>query len=604
MSAALDRLARHHGLTLSYPDPSTGAPRPVPDATKRLILEGLGVDPGAAPSGPAAPDRPEVPEGAQCWLPDSLRASPGWGIFCQLYELRSARNWGIGDFADLAALARIVGAAGGEFLGINPVHALFLAAPDHRSPFSPSSRRFLNPLYIAPDLLGAPEPAHAANLRAGDLVDYPAVSRTKIPALRRVFENTPRDADLDAFAAQGGTPLRQHALFEAVSARMVADGHGAGWRGWPAGMQDPQGPGIAALETELAGEIRFHTWLQMIAREQLDAAAAEARAAGMRIGLYLDLAVGEAPDGSATWSGTAAAMPGLTVGAPPDMFTDIGQDWGLSAPSPTLLREADFAPFREMIEAQLRSAGALRIDHAMGLWQLFLVPEDGKPVDGTHLRFPFADMVRHLAQLSRDHRAVVIGEDLGFVPKGFQPAMDAANILSYRLLVFEQTERGFNAPAQYPEKALACLSTHDLPVLSSWWKGEDVDRRRELGQVNAENSDRDARNRAGERAAMLRAFRKAGTLDADVNPDTEDLPLSVLHAAHGFLARTPACLVGVRLADLVGPSVPTNLPGTTDEYPNWRPKSPTPLEEIAAHPVFTETAALMRRERPRPEPRT
>lgn len=605
MSKALDRLARHHGLTLEYDDPA-GGKRPVPDETKRLILQGLGIDPKGDPKGDPAPTRMEVTKEARCYLPDTLRHAPGWGIFCQLYELRSARNWGIGDFADLATLARTCGAAGADFLGINPVHALFLADPDRRSPFAPSNRRFLNPLYIAPDLIpGVVETESTRALRATELVDYTAVANVKLRALRQAFEAMPPSGQqamrFEAFCAEGGEALRLHALFEAISARMVAAGHGAGWRTWPGSYRDPRSPQIAMMAEDLAEDVRFHLWLQWHARQQLHAAQEAAKDAGMRIGLYLDLAVGEAPDGSSTWSGAAAALPGLSVGAPPDMFATEGQSWGLSAPSPAALAEQDFAPFSEMIAAQLQDAGALRIDHAMALWQLFLVPEGESPAKGAHLRFPFPQMISTLASRSREARAVVIGEDLGFVPKGFREAMAEANVLSYRILYFEQTERGFKAPRRYPETALACLSTHDLPVLSSWWRGEDVELRRAHGMVDEERSDEDAKHRAEERADLLKKMRRADVIGGKPDAQAEELPDAVRDGAHRYIARTPCLLAGVRLADLTGPEAPTNLPGTMDEYPNWRPRSPVPLEEIADHPVFARITALMRAERPRPE---
>lgn len=602
----LDRLARHHGLTLAYDDPDTGAPRPVPAATLRRILRGLGVDPEAAPSGPAAPRTMQVPKEARCWLPPSLETAPGWGIFCQLYELRSRRNWGIGDFADLADLARICGEAGAEFMGVNPLHALFTADPGRVSPFSPSNRRFLNPLYIAVDRLpGAEEPPGVAELREAELVDYPAVAEAKLTALRGVFAAAPfagagGEAAFADFVAEGGEALRRHALFEALSHHMVAEGHGAGWRDWPAGLRDVDGPEVAELRETLKDEVEFHLWLQWIARRQLAEAAEAARAAGMRIGLYLDLAVGEAPDGSATWSGAGVALPGLTIGAPPDMFATHGQGWGLSAPSPTALAAAGFEPFRAMIAAQLEQAGALRIDHVMALWQLFLIPEEGAPAEGTHLRQPFGELLRALAELSREHEALVIGEDLGFVPRGFREAMRRANILSYRILYFEQTETGFVSMDKYSGHALACISTHDLPVMSGWWQGVDIALREAHGLVDPETSRLHARNRARERTGLLRALRRGGVLGGEAGATGTDLPEDVLDAAHRFLARTPCLLAGVRLADLAGPEAPTNLPGTVDAYPNWRPRSPTWLEDLAAAPRFARITALMRQDRPRP----
>ncbi|MCK0168463.1 4-alpha-glucanotransferase [Jannaschia sp. S6380] len=572
-------LARHHGLTLAYDDPDGGR-RAVPDATLRLILRGLGQDPDVPATGPGAPRRMTVPRDARCHLPDSLRDAPGWGIFCQLYELRSDRNWGIGDFADLAQLARICGAAGADFLGINPVHTLFTAAPARCSPFSPSNRRFLNPLYIAPDLLGCERP----ELPQGDLVDYRAVADAKLSALRSRF-----DAEGPA-AKPVDEALSLHALFETISTL-----HGGrGWTDWPADLHDPTGSAAQAIAREHADDVAFHVWLQQIARRQLSAAQDAARDAGMRIGLYLDLAVGEAQDGSATWSGTAAALPHLDVGAPPDMFSEQGQNWHLAAPSPTALKTRDFAPYRDMIAAQLQDAGALRIDHAMALWQLFLIPSGRPAAEGTHLRFPMADMLRVLAEESRRANAVVIGEDLGFVPDGFRAAMRRANVLSYRIVYFEQDAKGFHPADGYPHLALACLSTHDLPVLANWWRGDDIDRRAAHGLVSEDTSAEHMRHRARERRDLIAA------LGVDADPGAPDLPDAVLDAAHVHIARTPCLLAGVRLADLVGPEDPTNLPGVTDAYPNWRPRSPVPIEAIADHPTFQRIAALMRQHRPRP----
>ena len=340
MTSPLHRMAAHHGLTLEYetPDGPEGATRPVPDATLRTILRGLGVDPDGDPRGRPAASRMTVPSAARCHLPDDLRATPGWGVFCQLYELRSDRNWGVGDFADLARLAAHCGAAGADFLGVNPLHALFGARPEHASPFSPSNRRFLNPLYIAPALLGLDAPEAAAALRLADTVDYAAVAACKRPALRAAFDRWEADAEadadgFDAFVSEGGEALRLHAVFEAIDARQPR----SGWTRWPEELRDPASPAVARLAEREARAVRFELWLQWVARRQLDAAQAAAREAGMRIGLYLDLAVGEAPDGSATWSGAAAALPGVVVGAPPDMFSQDGQNWGLAAPSPRAL---------------------------------------------------------------------------------------------------------------------------------------------------------------------------------------------------------------------------------------------------------------------------
>ncbi len=588
----LRRLARHHGISTEYEH------GPVPETTLETILRGLGIDPDGEPKGRGAPTHMSVPRDARCHMPAWLDR-PAWGVFCQLYELRSARNWGIGDFADLAALARTLGAEGADFLGVNPLHAIFLGRPEQVSPFSPSNRRYLNPLYIAPDLLGCPEPAGAEALRAGDTVDYGAVRDAKLPSLRRVFDSFMERADPEeqrpylAFI-DADPDLFRHAGFEALSLAQARAGHGAGWLDWPEPLRDPSSPQVDAFLEENWEEVEFHRWLQYVARLQLAEAQRAAREAGMRLGLYLDLAVGEAPDGSATWSGTAAALPGVTVGAPPDMFSQTGQGWGLAAPSPAELERRDFEPFRAMIAAQLRDAGALRIDHAMALWQLYLIPDGAEPVDGAHLRYPMAQMLRILASESREAEAVVIGEDLGWVPEGFRDAMDRARVLSYRIVVFEQEEGGFRPAEAYPRDALACLSTHDLPVLANWWRGDDVARREEHGLVTPEDSASARAHRERERAWML----SLTGLDAD--PASAEPPPGLLEAAHRFVASTPCRLAAVRLADLAGPEAPTNLPGVSeDAYPNWRPKMHIPVEGLPGHAPFRTICALMREHRPR-----
>ncbi|UWQ21753.1 4-alpha-glucanotransferase [Jannaschia sp. W003] len=573
---SLHDLARHHGLTLAYEG------RPVPDATLRLLLRDLGVDPVGTPEGPPAATEMRVPEDGRCFLPQSLRDAPGWGVFGQLYELRSARNWGIGDFADLAVLARTCGAAGADFLGINPVHALFTAEPRHTSPFSPSNRRFLNPLYIAPDLLGCPRPE---GLPDGDEVDYVAVAKAKLAALRAAFDAAAESADFDAFRAREGEALRLHALFETLSYRF-----GGGWLGWPEAFHRPDAPEVREHAEAHEDDIRFHEWLQWIARTQLAAAQRAAEGSGMRLGLYLDLAVGEALDGSATWSGTAHALEGVTVGAPPDVFSEDGQNWQLAAPSP----RGGHGDFDAMIEAQLRDAGALRIDHAMALWQLFLIPKGEPAANGTHLRYPMEALLRTLAARSNGSGAVVIGEDLGWVPEGFRDAMAEANVLAYRIVYFEQDERGFHGPDAYPRTAMACLSTHDLPPLAGWWRGDDIRLRAENGLISEGAAAQQREHRVWERRELAKA------MGADVDAAADALPEAMLDAAHRFIAATPCLLAGVRLADLVGPDRPTNMPGTTDGYPNWRPRAPVAVDDVADHPTFRRITALMRDARPRP----
>ncbi len=601
---SLDELCRQFGITTDY-----GAGAAVPDTTKRQLLEAIGVDPEHAPAGDAQSDEITPPEGVACYCPDWLAASPAWGFFCQLYELRSDRSWGIGDFRDLADLAGITAEAGADFLGINPLHALFLADSNRRSPFTPSNRLFLNPLYIAmDDLPGEPDADKAAldGLRAADAVDYAAVSSVKLAGLRAVYRASPFSsptytaAAFSAFCERGGQSLERHAVFETLSHEMVDRGHGAGWRSWPREFRDPQHMAVTTFARDRADDVRFHCWLQWIASIQLAAAERTALSAGMRIGIYLDLAVGDAPDGSATWSASDLMLNGFTIGAPPDVFAQGGQNWHLSAPSPTALAKQELMPFRKLIEAQLRFAGALRIDHVMALRQLFLIPDGETPDKGTHLRYPFTGLLSVVAEESMENRSIIIGEDLGWVPPGFREAMQAARLMAYRILYFEHDGGWFRRTGTYPSMALACISTHDLPTLSRWWQGEDIELRRRFGLVDPDNASQHLEYRMTERRALVAAFVDGGQLEPDsIDTDAPQMPETVLTAAYRFLAETPCLLVGVRLADLTGPAASTNVPGTIDEYPNWQLRSPTAIQQIPELRSFRDVTALLRAVRPK-----
>ena len=601
---ALNRLCWAAGITTHYGD------REVPEATRHALLAALGVREGLSPEAAGLPryDTDPAIAGAAP-IPHWLENRRAWGLFCQLYELRSDRSWGIGDFADLARLSETAAAAGADFVGINPLHALFLSDPDRTSPFTPSNRQFLNPLYIAmDDLPGStrPDKAALAKVQATDMVDYGLVARMKRKGLRAVFARKPfegnrwPESDFEAFRAEGGLSLERHALFEALSQAMVDKGHDAGWKDWPEPFRDPESPEVVAFAKKNARDVTFQVWLQWIAARQLAAAAQAGREAGMRIGLYLDLAVGEAPDGSATWSDKSFTLQGVVVGAPPDVFSQDGQNWALSALSPTALARAGYAPFRNLIAAQLKYAGALRIDHVMALRQLFLIPDNAPASAGTHVAYPLAEMLGVVAEEAEKHDAVVIGEDLGWVPDGFRDVLQAANIMAYRILYFEQDWGLFTRASTYPEKALACVSTHDLPTLAGWWSGDDIALRERFGLIDAEKAAGDVARRVDERVALVNAFIDGGELPGDAQDGAvATLPPRVLTAAYKFLASTPSMLVGVRLADLVGPEGQTNVPGTVDEHPNWRRRASVTLDEIAAQPAFREVTAAMREMRPR-----
>jgi 4-alpha-glucanotransferase len=358
---------------------------------------------------------------------------------------------------------------------------------------------------------------------------------------------------------------------------------------------------VAEFVARNADEVAFHAWLQWLADRQLGAARDAAREGGMRLGLYLDLAVGEALDGSSTWSDRHVTTPGVRIGAPPDYFSASGQDWNLAPLSPVGIAETGAAPFRALIEAAAHHAGALRIDHAMALWQLFLMPEGATPAEGTYVRFPIDAMLTALAAASNAHRTVIVGEDLGNVPDGFRGAMDAARVLSYRILLFERDQDGFIPPGAYPRNALVCLSTHDLPTFQGWWRGDDVTLREEHGLIGPEAAAEQAAARDVERRNLLGDLVAAGLVTADAawHADLDTAPAAIVAAVHRHLARTPSRLFAVRLEDLAGERDPVNLPGTVDEYPNWRRRLPVPLEELPRAPLWQEVAAALRIERPK-----
>lgn len=626
MTKDLGRLARRFGVATCYVD-QAGELQHVPAASVRAVLDAIGVSAagyrfvGRRRQSSAAASRRsmELPGDVRCHVPDWLDRGRAWGIALQLYQLRSRRNWGIGDFEDLARFAETAASLGADFVGVNPLHALFLAQPEHCSPFSPSNRRFLNPLYIAVDQLpgfapGIGDEPLIERLRRASLVDYAVVARLKLEALRHLWTHWRADArakqsgahaDFTAFRQSKDPALEQHARFEALSFSMQADGHAAGWATWPPGYRNPESPKVAAFANAHKDEVDFHAWLQWLADRQLSEARRRALAAGMRVGLYLDLAVGDVPDGSATWSDPDLMAAGAHIGAPPDAFNMDGQDWGLSPLSPVELRDRALAPYRNLLDDALSHAGALRIDHAMALRQLFIIPRGASPRDGTYVRYPMAEMMSALAAASRARRTIIIGEDLGTVPRGFRQVMARAEIQSYRLLYFEREASALRRPRAYPRRALACLSTHDLAPLLGWWYGDDIDRRATLGLASDEAARAQHAERQRDRRLLLRRLSigrlmsRAEAQQAAAEPSAK-MTVTLAAALHRYLASAPSRLFAVRLEDLAGERRPVNLPGVgQDGYPNWRPRLAVALEDLPGTALFQAITRAVAHERPK-----
>jgi len=512
-----------------------------------------------------------------------------WGLAVQLYSLRRGGDGGIGDTTAVRELARAAARHGADAIALSPAHALFAADPGRYRPYSPSSRLFLNPLHADPArVVGAQALARAIDasglgaergrFETAPLIDWPAAAGAKLALLRRLFDDFMGDhgsertdalgRDFAAFRAAGGEMLRLHARFEALHAeRLAADGTAHSWRGWPAALRDPASAAVEEFAARHAREILFHTFLQWIADRSFAAAQDDARGAGMRIGLVGDLAVGMDSGGSHAWSRQPDILVGLEVGAPPDLFNPLGQNWGLTAFSPRALVAGRFAPFIATLRAGMRNAGGLRIDHVMALTRLWLVPEGAPPGEGAYLSYPLDDLLRLVALESQRHQAIVIGEDLGTVPAGFRERLARTGIAGMRVLWFERERQRFRPPDVWPNNAVAMTTTHDLPTVAGWWRGADIDTRDQLG-VLGEPAARARRTRKQDRARLWQAFGDAG-VTTGARPGTGN-PGRALDAALGFVAGTPARLALVPLEDALGLVEQPNVPGTIDQHPNWR----------------------------------
>ncbi|WP_042444212.1 malto-oligosyltrehalose trehalohydrolase [Azospirillum sp. B510] len=557
---------------------------------------------------------------ARCHLPAPiLMGGKLWGLSAQLYTLRSAHDWGIGDFGDLRTLADIAAARGAAVIGLNPLHALFLDDPDHASPYSPASRLFLNPLYIdvtaVPEFLddaesrrqvASPEFRRALETaRSATHVDYAAVSRLKLPILERLFAvfqrsaKPERRAAFDAFWAEGGVGLERFATFQALREHFAREGK-ADWHRWPAEYRDATAPAVVQFAGRHADRVAWFAWLQWLADDQLRLAAERAAELGMAIGFYRDLAVGADAGGAETWMTPQAVVDAAHVGAPPDLFNPAGQDWGLPPFHPQALRAAGYQPFIDLVRANMRHAGALRIDHAMALQHVYWIPEGHPPGEGAYVAYPMEDLLGILALESQRHRCLVVGEDLGTVPDGFRERMSEAGVLSYRVVFFEWTDDGgFKGPDAYPDLALATVGSHDLATLRGWWEGDDITLKAGKGLYPAvDEEEKQRRRRDADRGALIDALRAAEiALPAGFGPDSPyDEMLD--HAVHAFLARTNAALAVAQLDDLTRERDQINLPGTTDQYPNWRRKLSMTLEELADAPEPAAVAAILEAARP------
>lgn len=523
-------------------------------------------------------------------LPRRMGASRVWGYAAQLYSVRSHHSWGLGDLTDLADLCTWSASQGAGYLLTNPLHAAEVAGRMEPSPYLPSSRLFVNPIYIRPELiaeyhdLDQYDASLIESLRTTTLDDDPQAlldrDRTwqaksqALELIHRVDMSASRRMAFTAFRVARGRRLEDFATW-----CLLSELHGSDWHDWPAELHDPHGAAVARVRREHADRIDFHMWLQWIADQQLSTAQSSGTDAGMPVGLICDLAVGVNGSGADAWMLNGLFAREMNVGAPPDPFNQAGQDWGQPPMRPDVLEQMAYAPLREMVSSALRHAGGVRIDHIMGLFRLWWVPRGLGPRHGAYVRYNHEAMVGVVALEAYRAGALVIGEDLGTVEPWVRDHLASRGILGTSIMWFETGPDGRpKQPQQWREHAMSSVTSHDLPPTSSYLRGDHVELRDRLGLLT-ESVDEERENARRERETWLASLRQQGVLEAD-----EDDPEQVTLAMHTLLTRTPSKVINATLTDAVGDPRTQNLPGTEDEYPNWR----VPLSGPDGEPVYLE----------------
>lgn len=548
--------------------------------------------------------------------PPELDQRRMWGPAIQLYAVRSERNWGVGDFRDLDAIIRHFAPLGADFVGLNPLHSLFPDNPAQASPYGPSSRSWLNPLYVAvEDVAEVQTSARARDamnavefrkrleaLRSTEFVDYRGVADAKDAILRLAFDDFDRDSErYRRFETWARDPaLKRQATWEALQLRFAAE-EKYGFFNWPEEYHEPGGEAVAAFVRDHADEVAYRAYLQWIAAEQLAAASAVTEEVGMAIGLYTDLAVGVAGDSAERWARPHLYGAGASVGAPPDDFNLMGQDWGMPPPIPHAMVDDWLRSFREVLHSTMATSGAVRIDHVMALRRLYWVPHGRPASEGAYVLYPFEAMMAVVTLESRTEECLVVGEDLGVVPPEVTEALRRSRCYSYRILFFEQKGPGlYKAPSELLKESITVPSTHDLPTLRGFWEERDLEVRDELALwPRKEMREQFRAERAAQRQGLLDALARAGLSEEGLSErDFTTLPQHLADAMLLYVAQGQNELMAIQLEDVMGQKEQVNLPGTVDEHPNWNRKLPRTLEELFAddsrNALFDEIRAARR----------
>jgi 4-alpha-glucanotransferase len=561
-----------------------------------------------------------------CYSAQEANTKKVWGYTAQLYSLRSKNNWGIGDFTDLVQLVEKATAQGASTIGINPLHPLYQNNPAHRSPYSPSSRCFLNPIYI--DVTAIPNYTNckaAQNIinstafknklqqvKGSELIDYPGVAALKFDMIELLFsdfchkKNKKHDKDKASFTdfkKIHGEDLLSLATFDALYEHFRnIDENAYGWTAWPTAYQQPDSAEVTTFKETHAQRIDYFAFVQWIAHSQLTAVKQTAKDNGMKIGLYLDLAVGCDGSGAEVWADQKLYVAGASIGAPPDAMNALGQNWGLTPMNPTTLQEQGYHPLVKALRSNMQYAGALRIDHILGLMRQYWVAPGMAADEGIYITFPLDDILSIIALESRRNECIVIGEDLGNVPDGFSEIMMAAGLLSFKVMFFERWESGlFKRPELFPEQSIATISTHDLPTLAGWWSGNDLQWREKLDLYPTEEAGEQDRNaRATERSMLIDALTDLHVIDIEKLPLQEPASMNteLSIAVQKYLATASSHLQLIPLEDAIETQEQVNIPGTIDQHPNWLQKLPVSIEDFCSKKSVCCIADAMKEARP------
>ncbi|OOF66726.1 4-alpha-glucanotransferase [Rodentibacter caecimuris] len=541
----------------------------------------------------------------QIYQPPILKQKKAWGLNIQLYSLRSQQNWGIGDFGDLALLIKSAVKFGADFIGINPLHQMYTTFPEWASPYASNSRQRLNTLYL--NIPALPEFKHCQSvqnwfnqietqqqidrLRASEMVNYSEVSQLKMDVLTQLFayfkqasisEIVDRRTAFSHFFAQREAHLQDFALFETLDQFTPKPRQNVGWLEWRKEWQNLTETSRQKLLTEYAEQIEFYIWLQWLAESQLIDLQNLCQSEGMTLGIYGDLAVNSAKGSVDVWSNSTLFFTEASIGAPPDPLGPVGQNWELPPYNPQALKATGFQPFIDMLRTNMQYFGILRIDHVMGLFRLWLIPEGKTAVEGIYVYYPFDELMAILAIESQRNQCLIVGEDLGTVPDEVRSKLNEFSVFSYFVLYFEQRYNRYPPPNEFPIHAFATVGTHDVCSLAAFWHCRDLELFSQLGIVSGELLHQKYEQRVIDKQALLNRLHEDHYLPSDYDGDALSMAMhpNLNLQIHRYLAHSQTRLIGVQLENLIEQEVAFNVPGTSLEYPNWRKKLNLTLEQI------------------------